>query len=210
METVVILHGLGRRGASMQKLAKAIEVAEFRPLVLDYPSTSHAVDALTEKLCDMLPSEGRLHFVGHSLGGILSKKLAKRIRPARRGRVVQIGAPNFGSELAARAGVLSKVMGPALAELHPHEGEDDSGIEIGAIGGTAALAAYSLITGIDGENDGKVSLRSAFGNAPESKTLSLPVAHSLMMQDKRVIEATVGFLREGRFPEAKPRTAPEN
>jgi len=199
METVIILHGLGRRGASMRKLATAIEAAGFHSIVLDYPSTSHAIDALVEGLCGQLPAHGSLHFVGHSLGGILSKKLAKQLGAERRGRVVQIGAPNFGSELAARAGVLSKVMGPALAELAPHGGEDDSGVEIGAIGGTAALAAYSLITGIDGENDGKVSLRSAFGHAPEGKKLALPVAHSLMMQDKRVIKAVVGFLQNGRF-----------
>ncbi len=199
METVIILHGLGRSGASMRKLAAAVAAAGFQDVVLDYPSTSHAIEALTEALFAQLPEGGRLNFVGHSLGGILSKHLAKRLEPERRGRVVQIGAPNFGSELAARAGVFSKVMGPALAELQPHEGEDDSEVEIGAIGGTAALAAYSLITGIDGENDGKVSLRSAFGHAPEGKKLALPVAHSLMMQDKRVIKAVVEFLQFGKF-----------
>ncbi len=199
MDTVIILHGLGRSGASMRKLAAAVRAAGFQDVVLDYPSTSHAIDTLTDVLFAQLPPEGRLHFVGHSLGGILSKRLAKRLGPDRRGRVVQIGAPNFGSELAARAGVFSKVMGPALAELKPHEGEDDSEVEIGAIGGTAALAAYSLITGIDGENDGKVSLRSAFGHAPEGKKLALPVAHSLMMQDKRVIKAVVEFLQNGAF-----------
>jgi len=199
METVIILHGLGRSGASMRKLAAAIRAAGFQDVVLDYPSTSHAIEALTEVLFAQLPAEGRLHFVGHSLGGILSKELAKRLGPDRRGRVVQLGAPNFGSELAARAGVFSKVMGPALEQLQPHEGEDDSEVEIGAIGGTAALAAYSLITGIDGENDGKVSLRSAFGHAPEGKKLALPVAHSLMMHDKRVIKAVLDFLKFGRF-----------
>ena len=201
MDTVIILHGLGRSGASMRKLASAIAAAGFQDVVLDYPSTSHAIDELTEVLCAKLPSEGRLHFVGHSLGGILSKKLAKRLPAERRGRVVQIGAPNFGSELAERASLFAKLMGPALAELHPHECEDDSGLDIGAIGGTAALAAYSLITGIDGENDGKVSLRSAFGHAPEGKKLALPVAHSLMMQDRRVVQAVVGFLQTGRFAE---------
>jgi len=198
-ETVIILHGLGRRGASMRKLAAAIEAEGFNDLVLDYPSTSHAIDELIEVLFAQLPPDGRLHFVGHSLGGILSKKLAKSLPPDRRGRVVQIGAPNFGSELAARAAVLSKVMGPALADLHPHDGEDDSSLDIGAIGGTAAHAAYSLITGIDGENDGKVSLRSAFGHASEDKTLALPVTHSLMMQDKQVIKAVTNFLQTGQF-----------
>lgn len=202
MESVIILHGLGRRGASMRKLATAIKAADYREIVLDYPSTIHPIDAHVAQLGQKLPATGILHFVGHSLGGILAKKLAKRLPPARRGRIVQIGAPNHGSALAARAGVLSRFMGPALAELHPHEGEDDTGLDIGAIGGTAALAAYSLITGIDGENDGKVSLKSAFGAAGAGKTLALPVAHSLMMQDKRVIAATVCFLKTGHFPPA--------
>lgn len=199
METVVILHGLGRRGASMRKLAAAIEAAGYEDVVLDYPSTSHAIEGLVEKLMPQLPIEGRLHFVGHSLGGILSKYLAKRIETERRGRVVQIGAPNFGSELAARAKVFSPIMGPALEELSPHSGSDDTGLDIGAIGGTAAFDAYRVLTGIEGENDGKVSLRSAFGNAPAEKRLALPVTHSLMMQDKRVIKAVVTYLQTGGF-----------
>jgi len=103
--------------------------------------------------------------------------------------------------MAARAKVFMPVMGPALAELVPHEGEHHGDIEIGAIGGTAALAAYRHITGIEGENDGKVSLKSAFGHAPEGNRLALPVAHSLMMQDSRVIAAVIAFLQTGQFPE---------
>jgi len=197
METVVILHGLARRATSMRKLATAIDEAGFKTVAMDYPSMSWPIENLVDELCAQLPKTGRLSFVGHSLGGILSKKLAKRIGAARCGRIVQIGAPNFGSEIAARAAVFAPIMGPALAELEPHGGEDDGGLDIGAIGGTAAHSAYGLITGIEGENDGKVSLRSAWGHAPESKRLALPVAHSLMMQDKRVIAATVEFLKTG-------------
>ncbi len=205
METVVILHGLGRRAASMRKLAAAVAKAGFTVELLDYPSTSLPIDDLVDRLCDALPKTGKLHFVGHSLGGILGKKLAARLPDARHGRVVQIGAPNFGSEVAARAAVFAPIMGPVLAELAPHD-EDRSAAErtldVGAIGGTAALPAYSLITGIEGENDGKVSLKSAWGHAPEGKRLALPVAHSLMMQDKRVIAAVIEFLKTGGFAEA--------
>jgi len=201
MEKVIVLHGLGRRGASMRKLGDALQAAGFDVEVLEYPSTREPIDRLVNMLFAKLPITGRLHFVGHSLGGILSKKLAKRLRPDRRGRVVQIGAPNFGSELAARAKVFVPVMGPALAELAPHEAEHYGDIEIGAIGGTAALAAYRHITGIEGENDGKVSLKSAFGTTPENNRLALPVTHSLMMQDDRVIAAVIAFLQTGQFPE---------
>lgn len=207
MGTVVILHGLARRATSMRKLATAVEDAGFVTISLDYPSMSWPIEELVEELYKQLPKTGRLNFVGHSLGGIISKKLAKRISAGRRGRIVQIGAPNFGSEVAARAAVFAPIMGPALAELEPHGGEDDSYLNIGAIGGTAAHAAYGLITGIEGENDGKVSLKSAWGHAPEGKRLALPVAHSLMMQDKRVIVATIEFLKTGRFSNPGLQTA---
>ncbi len=201
METVLILHGLGRRAASMRRLAAGLEAGGFATLVLDYPSTRGSIEDLARDLSSALPATGKLHFVGHSLGGILSKRLAKTLPAPRRGRLVQIGAPNFGSEVAARAAIFSPIMGPALAELVPHDGEDDAGLDIGSIAGTAALSAYRLITGIDGENDGKVSLKSAWGHAPAHKRMALPVAHSLMMQDARVIAATLAYLRTGTFPE---------
>ncbi|MCF6273233.1 MAG: alpha/beta hydrolase [Rhodobacteraceae bacterium] len=199
MCTVIILHGLGRRSASMRKLARALEGAGYHTEVLDYPSTELSIKELVSLLEPLLPKDKKLHFVGHSLGGILSKKLAERLEKPQRGRVVQMGAPNFGSEIAARAAVFTPLMGPALAELAPHEGDAKNELDLGAIGGTAALPAYGVITGIEGENDGKVSLKSAWGHAPEDKRLALPVTHILMMQDRRVIAATIKFLQTGSF-----------
>ena len=208
MDTVVILHGLARRATSMRKLALAVEKAGYKTVSLDYPSMRWPIGELVEDLYSQLPTSGTLSFVGHSLGGIISKKLMRKLTFDRRGRIVQIGAPNFGSEIAARAAAFAPIMGPALAELEPHGGEDDSDLDIGAIGGTAAHSAYSMITGIDGENDGKVSLRSAWGHAPEHKRLAFPVAHSLMMQDKQVIAATLEFLNTGRFDNSRQDTQP--
>ena len=199
MEFVVILHGLSRTSALMKRLARFVEEAGFAPILVDYPSSKATIESLAEQIFADLPKVGKLQFVGHSLGGVLSVRVAKMLPESRRGRIVQIGAPNFGSEIAARASIFGKLIGPALAELVPHTGEDTIGLDIGAIAGTAAIPAYGYITGIAGENDGKVSVVSAWGNAAENKRITFPVAHVIMMQDRRVIEATVAFLKTGSF-----------
>jgi pimeloyl-ACP methyl ester carboxylesterase len=185
--------------ASMRRLSRHVEEGGFNPVLVDYPSGKTTIELLAEGIFSELPKEGKLHFVGHSLGGILSVRVTKLLPIVRRGRIVQLGAPNFGSEIAQRVSIFGKLIGPALAELVPHSGEDTVGLDIGAIAGTAAIPAYGMITGIEGENDGKVSVASAWGNAPEGKRISFPVAHSIMMQDRRVIDATVQFLKTGTF-----------
>jgi len=199
METVILLHGLSRSMASMRRLAKYVGEGGFNPVLVDYPSGKTTIELLAEGIFAELPKEGKLHFVGHSLGGVLSVRVTKMLPKSRRGRIVQLGAPNFGSEIAQRVSIFGKLIGPALAELVPHSGEDTVGLDIGAIAGTAAIPAYGLITGIEGVNDGKVCVISAWGNAAERKRITLPVAHSIMMQDRRVIDAAVMFLRTGTF-----------
>lgn len=199
-EKVIILHGLGRTMNSMRRLARAVEDAGFDILVVDYPSTKTTIESLVYLIYEQLPpAPTKLHFVGHSLGGILAKRILKRLPVERRGRLVQIGSPNFGSEIAERAAVFGAIIGPALAQLTPNSGEDDAGLEIGAIAGTAAVPAYKLITGIEGENDGKVSVESAWGNAPANRRIAFPVSHSTMMNDPRIIEVTINFLKTGHF-----------
>lgn len=169
--------------------------------LLDYPSRSASIAELTDLLFEQLPDEGQLSFVGHSLGGILAKRLMRRIPSERRGRIVQLGSPNFGTEIAVRAELLGPIMGPALAELTPQETSEDEDLCIGAIAGTAALPALSLLTGIEGENDGKVSVESAWGHAKPGKRLKLPVAHSTLMLSSDVVRATIEFLETGKFDE---------
>ncbi len=203
MEPVIILHGLGRTSSSMKKLGRRVEEAGFDAVMINYPSRKATISALVQAIWPHVPLDERVHFVGHSLGGIIAKDLMRRVPPAFRGRIVQLGAPNFGSEIAQRAAIFGNIvapfMGPALGELLPHQGDDDSGLDIGAIAGTAALEAYGVITGIPGENDGKVSVVSACGSAPPDKCLKLPVAHSTMMLDDYAIHATIHFLKTGSF-----------
>lgn len=203
MEPVVVLHGLGRSSASMRRLAHRLEAAGFETVMIDYPSRKARIADLVAAILPHVPQNCRVNFVGHSLGGILSKDLMHRVPPKYRGRIVQLGAPNLGSEIAERASlfgqIIDPIIGPVLGELHPHDPHDDAGLEIGAIAGTAALEAWGVITGIQGENDGKVSVASAWGNADADHRIKFQVAHSTMMLNEEVIEATIRFLRTGRF-----------
>jgi len=200
MQKVILLHGLGRSKTSLRLLAWRLERAGYEPILIDYPSKDAPIEELADHIAASIPDgDDRLHFVGHSLGGILAKRLAKRLPESRRGRIVQLGAPNFGSEIAERANTFGEPLGPALVELEPNSGDDDAGLDIGAIAGTAALPAYGFITGIPGENDGKVSVDSAWGHAPIKKRIAFPITHSLMSVDKRVIAATLDFLKNGGF-----------
>lgn len=193
----------------MRYLYLRLKTARFDAELMDYPSRSATIEELTDILFDELPKEGVLNFVGHSLGGLLAKTLMKRLPEERRGRIVQLGTPNFGSEVAARAEILGPIMGPALAELEPTDETEPSGLDIGAIAGTAAIPALSILTGIEGENDGKVSVKSAWGHAPPEKRIKLNSAHSTMMLSGEVIAATIEFLLVGKFDE-KWQVEPNN
>jgi len=199
MDRIILLHGLGRGPVTMWPMGLALRRAGFQTLAIGYPSRRGTIAGLTAGIAQRLPAEGVLGFVGHSLGGVLAKRLMRGLPPERRGRIVQLGSPNAGSALAGRLRVLEPVMGPVMAELEPGAIPDDGDLEIGAIAGTAALAAYGRITGIAGLNDGKVTVRSAWGSAPEGRRIALPVAHATMMLDPRVIKATVRFMQTGRF-----------
>ena len=199
MDRIILLHGLARGPATMWPMGWALKRAGFRTLAVGYSSRNGTIAALTAEIAPRLPAEGVLGFVGHSLGGVLAKHLVRGLPAERRGRIVQLGSPNAGSELAVRLRVLEPVIGPVLRELEPRGIPDDGDLEIGAIAGTAAPSVYGRFTGILGANDGKVTVRSAWGSAPEGRRIAFPVAHATMMFDPRVIKATVRFMQGGRF-----------
>ena len=103
----------------------ALERASFTTLNLDYLSRSKALEALAE---DIHPAIQRfadsidtsVHFVGHSMGGLLARVYIARYRPKRLGRVVMLGTPNGGSEIADRLkhiGAYRAWFGPAGQQL---------------------------------------------------------------------------------------------
>ena len=206
-ETVVLLHGLGRTARSMSDMAEALAGAGYDARNLDYPSR----DASLEQLGDWLEAQlatccaraARLHFVTHSMGGILVRVLLARGHPPALGRVVMLSPPNRGSEIIDVFGeqaIFAAIMGPAASELSTApEGTPRSlprvDFPLGVITGDSPSLFSWLIPGAD---DGKVSVDSARVDGM-ADFLVVSEGHTFIMNDDGVQAQVRAFLREGAF-----------
>ena len=208
-EMVVLLHGLGRSSFSMKALASKLEDAGFATTNVDYPSTKLEAGRLGGMLDDRLDaccrSAGRLHFVTHSLGGIVVRSYLAEHRPENLGRVVMLAPPNKGSEWVdffADVAVFSWVMGPTATRLGT-DGESlpnrlpPADFPVGVIAGTGVVNPVGAGI-IPGEDDGTVSVESTRLDGM-TDFIAVEASHSFIMYSDEVAAQVIAFLEKGRF-----------
>lgn len=209
---VVLLHGLGRSPLSMQLLAWRLEAAGFAVRNLGYDSRTAPIASLADVVGRGIEACQRagyspVHFVTHSLGGILVRVYFQRGVPPGIGRVVMLAPPNHGSEIVDRhrnAAWFKWFTGPAGQELGTDADAlpnrlNATALEVGVIAGTRSSDPwFSSATA----GDGKVSVAST--RLHEMRDfLTVPHGHTFMMNTRTVAEETIAFLRHGKFDHAK-------
>ena len=214
-DTVVVLHGMGRTKLSMAPLANELRHQGFEVINFSYPSTRRSIAESSELLRRQIAAvsttqNGRIHFVTHSLGGIVVRAMLKEYRPAKLGRVVMLSPPNQGSELADRLRsnfVYRLATGPAGQELGTNDASTPNTLgavdfPLGVITGNRSLNPL-FSAWIPGPDDGKVSVSRAPVDGM-TDFLVVPHSHSFIMRSPQVGAQVVHFLRHGQFEH--PRT----
>lgn len=215
-ELVVLLHGLCRSPRSMAKMEAHLRSEGFEVLNVGYPSRKDPIEKLTEEAIgqalttpEAVRAE-RIHFVTHSMGGILVRDYLERHTPDRLGRVVMLGPPNQGSEIVDALGswrVFGLLNGPAGRQLGTDPGArplqlGPARFEVGIIAGDRSINWINSCI-IPGPDDGKVSVeRTRLAGMKDH--LVVHATHPFLMRNREVLRQTVHFLRHGSF--SRPAT----
>ena len=211
-EPVILLHGLCRTERSMRPIQQALEREGFTVMNVDYPSRERTVEELSESVLSPVMAECRangatqVHFVAHSLGGILIRQYAANHPDAPIGRVVMLGPPNAGSEVVDRLGewrLFSWINGPAGKELSTSQSSVPNRLgpvrfQAGILAGNRSINWINSLMMIEGPDDGKVSVeRTKLEGMTDH--LVLPTSHPFLLRNREAIAQTTEFLRHGKF-----------
>ena len=208
---VVLLHGISRTARSFRRMELALQAAGFATLNLDYDSRRKPLDALAE---DIRPAvepfasglNGSIHFVCHSMGGLVARVYLARHRPARLGRVVMLGTPNGGSEIADRLKNLvayRALFGPAGQQLVTRRDAATSAMlpavdyATGVIAGNRSVYPITSM-GLPRPHDGRVSVAKTRLDGMAGHIV-IRTSHPWLVRNREAIAQTIAFLRNGQF-----------
>ena len=218
----MLLHGLARTASSMNKMEAALGTHGFEAVNVGYPSRKYPIEELAPMAiedgllrCRAKPDVSTVHFVTHSLGGILLRYYLSDYDIPELGRVVMLAPPNQGSTAVDKlAGVVGFdwLNGPAGHQLGKGERSvplqlGPADFEVGIIAGNRSIDPITSAV-LENPDDGRVSVEDT---RLEGMTDFVVVEHShaFMMRMPKTIELTIRFLQHGSFaePEAlqKPR-----
>lgn len=224
-DCVVLLHGLNRSWRAMRPMAEALQKAGFTTANVDYPSQLGPVEEIAPLAVGTGLSEcratgaQRIHFVTHSIGGILLRYEHERAPIADLGRVVMLGPPNQGSEVVDIAqgwpgmsvfgGAAGLQLGTADNSIPSQLGPVD--FELGVIAGTGSINPW-MSAMLPDDDDGKVTVAATQVDGMDD-FLVVSKSHRYITQSDVVFRNTEAFLKTGRFldsdkPERPPAPGP--
>lgn len=212
-QAVVLIHGLWMPAMVMRVLARRLRYAGWPSFIFAYSSRRATIHQSTTALADFIQDIDApvLHFVAHSLGGLILMQLFQDYPGQRPGRVVILGTPYRGSYVARR---LSRhawgrwLCGLSLDSALLGDGPRwFGGRDLGVIAGTTPVGAGWIVPGLPKPNDGTVAVAET-AVPGQTDGISLPVSHSGLLVSAAVARQTAAFLVSGKFQHEDIKLSP--
>jgi pimeloyl-ACP methyl ester carboxylesterase len=199
---VILVHGLWVPAAVMTPLAARLAAAGRRCHLFSYFGRGRPIQAHAERLARFARDVGPAHFVGHSLGGLVTLEALETNRDIQAGNIVLLGTPvrgNFAGRRLAQRGWGRWFMGatqPLWSEARSLRWTRPE--PLGVVAGTLPVGLGRLFGALPGPNDGVVRLEET-ELAGMRERVVLRVGHSAMLLSARVAAQTLEFLRHAHF-----------
>ncbi len=204
--SVILVHGLWMSGFELGVLKHRLEATgELRALAFSYPSLTGCMSDHAESLLQFARAQSveRMHFVGHSLGGIVILRALQLANDLPPGRAVLLGTPLQGSRAAQGVSRLpfgKTILGLAVQEecVDCTPREWDGSREVGVIAGSMGLGLGRLFANLNTDHDGTVLVEETkLPGATDHIVMS--TSHTGMLFSPEIAEQTAYFLKHGRF-----------
>lgn len=203
-QAVVLVHGLWMRGPDMLLLRYRMRRCGFVTYQFSYPTTRCTVDEaaqLLQRFIAKIP-ESTVHFVAHSLGGLVVQRVFSNYHDQRAGRVVTLGTPYQGSAAAhglARFRTGRFMLGNSyLHGLADHSRRWTATNALGVIAGDLSIGGGRIFAGMTSANDGTVGVDEArIPGATEQRVVH--VSHMGLLVSPQVARLACAFLHSGTF-----------
>lgn len=201
---VIVVHGLWLTGGAMTILRARFEHMGYQARSFSYPSVHEDLSHNAAQLfvfVQALKAE-KIHFVGHSMGGLLVLQMLKEHHDSRIGRVVLAGSPYQDIKAvknlmhnAFTQSVVGKSISQWLSQAKPDVAAHH---EVGVIAGDRSMGLGRLVTHLPKPNDGTIIVDET--EVPGAKdSIVLHVTHSQMLFSAKVAEQAAHFLETGHF-----------
>lgn len=204
--TVILLHGLWMRGFTLGALRRRIEHAGYAVELFDYASVMHGPDASVQRLLRRIEyiQTDKLHFVGHSLGGLIALRALQQATNVPFGNVVCLGAPLRGSAAARAMAHLPGarlLIGKSADLLRIGLARWDGSRPVGVIAGRVPVGLGFIGGGLRTPHDGTVGVDETELPGITDHCL-VSATHTGLLFSRQAARQTLAFLRDARFARA--------
>ncbi|HWK74752.1 MAG TPA: alpha/beta fold hydrolase [Povalibacter sp.] len=209
---IILVHGLWMSGFELGVLKHRLEAdGQFRAMAFSYPSITGSMADHCRSLVDFARGQDadELHFIGHSLGGLVILRALQLTDDLPPGRAVLLGTPLQGSKAAKGMArmlpfgkvILGAAVNEEIIECGPRQWSGRR--DVGVIAGSMGMGLGRLFAELSTDHDGTVLVEET--KLPGAKDhVVLPTSHTGMLFSSEVAEQAGYFLTHGAFRSVEP------